>query len=265
MSPRRPFRHVVLVVFREDKLDSHTYRVPLWVLRAALAGVAAVAILLLLAVAFYVPLARTAARVPGLTREVEMLRDQEFRVEELAAALDSVEAGYARLRDMVGADIAPDPVALLARPFVAPAILASTPGLTRYRTATTPTYWPLDEPGYVTRGLTETPGAGEEAHPGLDIAVREGTVVRATAAGTVVEARAATDYGLYVVVRHEGGYESKYGHLSRLLVTPGTAVPAGAVLGLSGNTGRSSAPHLHFEIRRDGVAVDPTTLVKEET
>jgi murein DD-endopeptidase MepM/ murein hydrolase activator NlpD len=55
-----------------------------------------------------------------------------------------------------------------------------------------------------------------------------------------------------------------YGHLSRILAVQGSRVAAGEVIGLSGNTGRSSAPHLHFEIRLNGVSIDPGTLVKEE-
>jgi murein DD-endopeptidase MepM/ murein hydrolase activator NlpD len=54
-----------------------------------------------------------------------------------------------------------------------------------------------------------------------------------------------------------------YGHLSRILVTQGAVVPPGEVIGLSGNTGRSTAPHLHFEIRRRGSSLDPLTMVKE--
>jgi murein DD-endopeptidase MepM/ murein hydrolase activator NlpD len=263
MSWRRPMRHVLIVLFREDKLDSHTWRVPLWALRAGAGVLGALVLLALLGVAFYGPVASTAARVPGLTREVDRLRAENTRVLELAAALDSVEAGYARLRAMVGADIAPDPAALTQRVFVAAPIVARLPGEQRYTVAPgIPAYWPLDDQGYVTRGTVDTTGV-DEAHPGLDIAVREGTIVRATAGGTIVEAGDARDYGLYVLMRHAEGYESMYGHLSRILVQAGQVLPAGSALGLSGNTGRSTAPHLHFEIRRAGRPVDPATLVKE--
>ena len=76
---------------------------------------------------------------------------------------------------------------------------------------------------------------------------------------------AGTDsvYGLTVVIRHPGGYESRYGHLSRLIARLGTEVQACEVIGLSGNSGRSTAPHLHFEIRHEGRSIDPRTIVKE--
>jgi murein DD-endopeptidase MepM/ murein hydrolase activator NlpD len=71
------------------------------------------------------------------------------------------------------------------------------------------------------------------------------------------------DYGLFVLLRHPSGYETMYGHLSRLIAAEGDEVPAGQVIGLSGNSGRSTAPHLHFEIRHDDKSVDPLELVKE--
>src|SRR5207253_1929919 len=77
---------------------------------------------------------------------------------------------------------------------------------------------------------------------------------------------AGTDlaYGLFVLLRHSSGYETMYGHASRLLVREGDSVQAGQVIALSGNSGRSTAPHLHFEIRREGKSLDPLTVVKQE-
>ena len=71
------------------------------------------------------------------------------------------------------------------------------------------------------------------------------------------------DYGLYVLLRHPEGYETMYGHASRLLVSEGELVQAGRVIALTGNSGRSTAPHLHFEIRREGRSLDPLTVVRE--
>jgi len=68
---------------------------------------------------------------------------------------------------------------------------------------------------------------------------------------------------LYVLLRHPGSYETMYGHASRLLVREGDVVAAGQVIALSGNSGRSTAPHLHFEIRRDGRSIDPLTVLRE--
>ena len=92
-----------------------------------------------------------------------------------------------------------------------------------------------------------------------------GTLVRATASGTVAESGEDPEYGTFILLQHADEYQSMYGHLSRSLVAPGQRVVAGEVIGLSGNTGNSSAPHLHFEVRRRGTVIDPLTLVREGT
>ncbi len=257
-------RYVSIIVHRDGALDSRTFRVPVWVLRGLLVGAIVTVVLLALAVAFYGPIARQAARVPGLVREVERLSRDNLRVRELAVALDSVQAGYQRLRSMVGADVVPDPVQVGSALPVAPAVevlpaearVAYDPG------PSPPRYWPLDERGYLTRGYA-SPGGGDEQHPGLDIAVPVGALVRAAAGGTVLQAGEEPEYGRFVLLQHPNGYQTMYGHLSRVVAVEGERVPARAVVGRSGNTGRSSAPHLHFEIRLNGVSIDPLTMVKE--
>ena len=127
---------------------------------------------------------------------------------------------------------------------------------------TLPTGYPLEAKGFVTRGL----GSGQEygaTHPGLDIAVPEGTEVRASGGGLVVEVSETAEYGKMVRLAHPQGYETRYGHLSETRVRQGDRISLGTVLGLSGNTGRSTAPHLHFEVRKANQAVDPMTLIQQ--
>jgi len=94
-------------------------------------------------------------------------------------------------------------------------------------------------------------------HTGVDLAAPVGTPVRATLAGVARVLVSATGYGLHVVVDHGGGLTSLYGHLSAVSVVDGAAVEAGEVVGAVGSTGNSTGPHLHFEIRRDGIPEDP--------
>jgi murein DD-endopeptidase MepM/ murein hydrolase activator NlpD len=115
----------------------------------------------------------------------------------------------------------------------------------------------------VTRGLTLADTA-DERHPGLDIAVPTGTLVRASGGGTVLQTGDHEEYGRFVLLEHPDNHQTMYGHLSRILAVQGASVRAGEVIGRSGNTGRSSAPHLHFEIRVNGRAVDPGTMVRED-
>lgn len=102
---------------------------------------------------------------------------------------------------------------------------------------------------------------GGRTHAGLDIAVPIGTPVRAVKAGTVQSAGAASGYGIAVYLEHGGGESTRYGHLSKPLVRAGQQVASGEQIALSGNSGRSTGPHLHLEIRRNGRAVDPLPLL----
>ena len=94
-------------------------------------------------------------------------------------------------------------------------------------------------------------------HAGLDMVAEEGTIVRATAAGTVVSAGWSGGYGEMVEIKHADGVSTRYGHLSEILVSSGMHVDAGTAIGRVGSTGRSTGPHLHYETRRDGRPVDP--------
>jgi len=256
-------RGVSIVVHTDGEVRTRQYRLPLWLMRVGQGGAFALLVVILLFLAFAGPITRSAARVPGLEAEVARLRSENTRVQELAAALNRAESNYQQLRSMLGAR-APDPAGLRPELPRAPAIAARTPGAApRFQPGpSAPTHWPLDDRGFLTRGQIG-PGAETEAHPGVDIAVPVGTPVRAAGGGTVALAGVNDDYGMFVRVRHPGGYETMYGHASRLLVRDGDAVAAGQVIALSGNTGRSTAPHLHFEVRRDGRSIDPLAVVKE--
>jgi murein DD-endopeptidase MepM/ murein hydrolase activator NlpD len=97
-------------------------------------------------------------------------------------------------------------------------------------------------------------------HPGLDIAVRTGTPIKAMADGVVIEAESQGEnsgYGHYVKIDHGNGLHTLYAHMSILQVEPGDQIAAGQVIGLSGNTGFSTGPHLHLEVRQNGVKKDP--------
>jgi murein DD-endopeptidase MepM/ murein hydrolase activator NlpD len=98
---------------------------------------------------------------------------------------------------------------------------------------------------------------GRRMHHGIDVAAPMGTDVQAARAGVVTFAGRRGSYGNLVIVDHGGGLETRYAHLSRIDVSPGTFVPAGRRLGGVGSTGRSTGPHLHFETRLQGTAVDP--------
>ena len=99
------------------------------------------------------------------------------------------------------------------------------------------------------------------AHKGVDLRAAVGDTVRAAFDGKVrLTKYERRGYGYYVIVRHENGLETVYGHLSRFLVKPNDYVKAGDPIALSGNTGRSTGPHLHFETRFMGYAINPNAI-----
>ena len=99
-------------------------------------------------------------------------------------------------------------------------------------------------------------------HKGLDLAAPTGTPIHATADGVVGRAQWVNGYGLYVQLEHGGNLETRYGHMSRINVADGQIVHKGDVIGYVGATGRATGPHLHYEVRVDGVAVDPTPYMQ---
>ena len=111
-------------------------------------------------------------------------------------------------------------------------------------------------------GKRTHPIFGVEAdHSGVDLSAAEGDAVLAAADGTVLRAEYDNVYGNYVLLSHGDGRESFYGHLKNSGVIAGEVVSCGDEIGEVGQTGFATAPHLHFEIREDGVCLDPTDIV----
>jgi len=98
-------------------------------------------------------------------------------------------------------------------------------------------------------------------HTGMDFKARYGTRVHSAAAGTVLTARRKGGYGKLVEIQHDSGLITRYAHLSRIMVEEGDEVIAGDVVGKVGSTGRSTGPHLHYEVRLNGDAVNPASYV----
>lgn len=120
--------------------------------------------------------------------------------------------------------------------------------------------WPMSAPLTSPYGL-RTLGSKIDMHHGVDLGVAIGTPVHAMAGGTVTVAGPKSGYGFAVMIDHGFGWVTLYGHLDRVEVNVGERVRAGERVGLSGNTGLSTAPHLHFEVRRFGRSRDPVPLL----
>ena len=121
-----------------------------------------------------------------------------------------------------------------------------------------PSMWPVNGVLLSRFGERTDPFSGEGAiHAGVDISAPTGTPVHAAADGIVSRAEYYGGYGRLVVIDHGNGMSTRYGHLSRFDVVPGQEVRRGDVIAFSGNSGRATSPHLHFEVRLGGAAVNP--------
>jgi murein DD-endopeptidase MepM/ murein hydrolase activator NlpD len=112
-------------------------------------------------------------------------------------------------------------------------------------------------------GVRSDPFNGHRrAHKGIDIPGPVGTPIYATADGVVSRSERASGYGNLVAINHGNGIETRYGHMSKLIVGSNERVRRGQIIGLMGSTGRSTGSHLHYEVRIDGEAVNPMPFVE---
>ena len=128
--------------------------------------------------------------------------------------------------------------------------------------AATPSVWPVA--GWISSAYgarTDPFTGGPDFHYGLDITAEAGQPVRATADGTVVSARYSGNFGNLVIIDHDFGIGTRYGHLSRFAVYEGQRIRRGEVIGLVGSSGRSTSPHLHYELTLNGRAANPLRLL----
>ncbi len=251
-------RHLTIMVVPEGGQTSHTIRLSYGRVRllTAIGVIVALAIAMMAGSWWY--LAARASSVRGLERELARAKADSSRVEALGHRLDMIERQYGAIRHLFGSS--PDtPSDLWLPPAEGTRRRAASPANPAENSR--PTSWPLTQRGFVTQGLLE--GVDGRDHPGLDIAVPTDSYIRAAGAGTVVDVGEDPVYGRYVVINHGDGYTSLYGHASLTLVKRGEHVRQNEVIALSGSTGQSTAPHLHFEILHNGEAVDPLTMVTQ--
>ena len=131
------------------------------------------------------------------------------------------------------------------------------------RIRSSPTIWPLNGRIGSHFGPRLDPfTGGADRHYGIDISAPSGTPIRATADGVVMVSRRQGEYGNLVVLKHPNGYSTRYGHLSAFKVRENETVRKGDVIGYVGMTGRSTAPHLHYEVRLNDAPVNPKPYLR---
>jgi murein DD-endopeptidase MepM/ murein hydrolase activator NlpD len=236
--------------------ESRTYRISYRTLRILRAAGVALTLVLLFLVGSWGVMANRSTRVGDLEAQVAELQAAQSRVPFLVEQLGELESQYAHLRSLFAPGAEASPGDLWLPP----------PGGRRDRIRepaveeALPNSWPLAERGFITRGRFEGEAGG---HPGLDIAIPTDSYVRAAGAGTVLETGEDETYGIFVRIDHGNGYQTFYAHNAQALVDVGEVVRKNEAIALSGSTGQSTAPHLHFEILRNGELVDPLELVTQ--
>jgi len=198
-------------------------------------------------------LASQAARVPYLSRRVSQLQHDVARVDTLQRSLNELASRFQQVQHMMGNSsmtaLGDTSKAKVAGASAAPVVAAAPVDTVVVR----PDEWPLPMAG------TLLPSDSKA----LEIAVPLGTEIRAAGAGSVVEVADDSTLGKLIRISHRSGYETVYAGASEVRVSKGQHVAAGSVIALSGDAPGTLEPHLHFEMRRHGVAIDASSVIKK--
>lgn len=213
----------------------------------------------------YGRVAGVAQKAAIVNRENAKLRTQLAEVDSLRIQLFELRALGLQMKHMLGVPLSPADSALVAS--LSPVARTQSiphdeedggvgPGEQQLMLQAMPSIWPVK--GFVTKEFTVTGGEKNPLyHPGMDIAAERETPVLVVADGIVEMSGFDETYGWMVEVDHGYGVRTVYGHNSRNLVKTGDRVTRGTTIAFVGSTGKSTAPHLHFEVRENGVPVDP--------
>jgi murein DD-endopeptidase MepM/ murein hydrolase activator NlpD len=199
----------------------------------------------------YGSLMEQAQRVQGLQRDLVDARGRLVQVQELNLELQRMREIQERVVNMLGARSGTTAGAAMDN---------AAAGLYDAVMSPPPDQWPLR--GYVTKEFAEgdIPNA-VRPHTGIDLVAAADTRIMTAGAGVVQLADWDDFLGNFVEIRHGFGYVTVYGHCAELLVHSGQRVAAGQAVAVIGGSGQATSPHLHFEVWRDGVAVDPRTVI----
>jgi len=246
----------LLVVPHEDASNPRRVRLPVWLYRGGLVFIALVVVAPIVYVAVYYEVVARALQAGRLAEENRSLRRYQNKVQALEQSLVESRQLINQILAMAGLDstrltelyTGADPAPPEAG---APAgFEGDSPDLP----PGSPIPDGLPAAGWISRGFSDVSGT---KHNGVDLAMAEGTPVRATAFGVVTFAGLDAEYGNMIVLKNNDSIETVFGHNRQNLVTVGDTVYAGERIALSGNTGASSAPHLHYEVRIKGKAINP--------
>jgi len=258
-------KYFSIMVVPHDNTNMRNYRLSYTLVYAFIALVLFAVITGVVFVVTYGKVLRTAYQATILANENAELRARNAQIDSLRTELVQLQTMSIQIKNMLGVNLSFEDSVLVAN--LSPAVtsrVASEGEMVAEETRAEqqrllkaiPSFWPVK--GYVTREFFTTGGQkSEHYHPGMDIAVKSNTPVKSAAESVVVESGWDDTYGYRLLIDHGFGITTLYGHNSRILVHVGDRVTRGQTIAFAGSTGKSTAPHLHFEVRKNGVPVDP--------
>jgi len=248
-----PRKELSFFVASNYSTNSLRFSLSLWVVRLLAVVACLLALLVVASLVMTLTGAYRLGRLASLEHRNRQLEGEFAKVVALRRQLAQVEEQSRKMATMLGIEKTPAPVDWDSVPLDSQALPEWLKGKV-WGTQTVPTMVPVEE--YAVSQRAKAP------HLAIDLAAAEGAPVRATADGVVEQRGEDRQYGRFLLLRHGQGYGSYYGHLQDWNVDRGDSVQAGQTVGWVGTTGISTAPHLHFEIRKDGQRIDPANVLK---
>jgi murein DD-endopeptidase MepM/ murein hydrolase activator NlpD len=275
-------KKVSVLIVPEGEGAVFSFKLPVLIFRVVVVAGAVGLILVLFMFISWSQLLRKASTYDRLAEENATLLQEHDRIVQLQDRVERLQQLEEQIRRVLGVKVSPDSIGRFIEPLYAaqsespsreeeiaqtssPAAPGAHPAIYSLMDAgilkepEIPSLWPVQ--GFQTRGFEPDEIAPERGHVGVDFAAREGTVIKATAGGIVVWSGWSTLYGNVVILAHSSEYFSFYGHNQTNLVQPRQQIRRGDPIALLGNTGKSTAPHLHFEIWRGGEPLDPSNIL----
>ena len=280
---KRKSKKVSVLVVPEGEGAVFSFKLPVLIFRVVVvAGTVGMIVVLFMFIS-WAQLLRKASTYDRLAEENAILVQEHDRLVQLQGRVERLQQLEDQIRRVLGVNLTPDSTARIVEPDytelreepatsqreIAPTLrpTAAEPHPAIYslmeadvlREPEIPSLWPVQ--GFQSRGFETDEIVPERGHLGVDIAAREGSAIKATAGGVVVWAGWSSLYGNVVILAHSSGYFSFYGHNQVNLVRARQLIRRGDPIALLGNTGQSTAPHLHFEIWRGGDPLDPANIL----
>lgn len=248
-----PKKAITVFIFGNYTPNSLRFSLPLSLARLLFVILCLMAVVVFTAFGLVTSGAYRFYRLQYLSRRNRQLEEEFKKVRLLKERLEFLEGEREKLSKMLGVELTPPPVdwrGAVTDSFEIPEWVKNQP----WGKYSVPVLVPVS--GYVvSRGV-------DSAHIAVDLAAAKESPVRAAADGVVTARGTDPQFGRFLLISHSSGYETYYGHLSSWLVKEGDTVQVGEVIARVGMTGKASAPHLHFEIRKLGKPIDPATLLK---